>query len=123
MPWPWWLPFGRVPEIPAEELWRRLDDGAVQLLDVRTRGEWRSSHIAGSINRPIQELAATVSALELVRDRPVIAICLSAHRSVPAVRLLERAGYPEAMQLAGGMKAWWAQNLPTTSADDGDPSA
>lgn len=123
MPLPWWVPFGSVPEIPADELHRRIEEGDVQLLDVRTRGEWRSSHIAGSINRPIQELAAAIERLQLRRDRPVVAICLSAHRSVPAVRLLARAGYRDAVQLAGGMKAWWARELPTVSAGGKDGSA
>jgi rhodanese-related sulfurtransferase len=116
------LPFGRVPEISAEDLHRRLEEGGVQLLDVRTRGEWRSSHIAGSINRPIQELASGLEALELRRDQLVVAICLSAHRSVPAVRLLERAGYRNAVQLAGGMKSWWARELPIRSVDGRDSS-
>lgn len=38
----WWLPFGRVPEIEAEELAARCDGAtAPQILDVRTRREWR----------------------------------------------------------------------------------
>jgi rhodanese-related sulfurtransferase len=41
----------------------------------------------------------------------VVAICLSAHRSPPAVRLLSRAGY-DARQLEGGMLAWRAAGLP-----------
>jgi rhodanese-related sulfurtransferase len=121
MPWPWWFPFGRVPEIVPEELERRMAAGAVQLLDVRTRGEWRDSHIAGTINHPIQELPAKVSTLTLDKARPVVAICRSAHRSVPAVRLLQRAGYGDVVQLAGGMNAWWARELPTASAEDPDP--
>jgi rhodanese-related sulfurtransferase len=35
----------------------------------------------------------------------VVAICLTAHRSIPAVRLLRARGF-EAAQLAGGMLAW-----------------
>ena len=38
--------------------------------------------------------------------RPVVAICLSAHRSIPAARLLRAHGFPDAAQLAGGMLAW-----------------
>jgi hypothetical protein len=38
----WWLPFGRVPEIEAEGLAARCDGAtAPQILDVRTRREWR----------------------------------------------------------------------------------
>jgi rhodanese-related sulfurtransferase len=41
----------------------------------------------------------------------VVAVCLTAHRSVPAVRLLRERGF-EAVQLSGGMMAWRAARLP-----------
>jgi len=41
----------------------------------------------------------------------VVAICLTAHRSIPAVRLLASEGF-EATQLKGGMLAWRAAGLP-----------
>ena len=44
--------------------------------------------------------------------RPVVAVCLRAHRSVPAVRLLTAHGWSDARQLAGGMTAWRRENLP-----------
>ena len=38
-------------------------------------------------------------------------VCLTAHRSVPAVRLLRERGF-DAVQLSGGMIAWRAARLP-----------
>ena len=109
---PWWLPFGRVPEVTAAILAARLDRGeAVQLLDVRSAGEFRAGHIAGSVNVPITEVEERLAALALDATRPVVAICLSAHRSIPAVRLLRQEGF-DASQLAGGMLAWRAAGLP-----------
>lgn len=58
-----------------------------------------------------------MAALVLQQDRPIVAICLSAHRSVPAVRQLQDLGYREVFQLAGGMKQWWHQRLPCEGAD------
>ena len=109
----WWLPFGRVPELSADELQRQLRDSAVQLIDVRTPAEYRRSHIAAAINIPITGLRKRVSTLALDRHRPVVAICLSAHRSIPAVRLLRAQGYENVRQLQGGMFAWWRAGLPT----------
>jgi rhodanese-related sulfurtransferase len=45
----------------------------------------------------------------------VVAICLSAHRSPPGVRLLRQAGI-DARQLAGGMLAWRRAGLPVVRA-------
>jgi rhodanese-related sulfurtransferase len=109
---PWWLPFGTVPEVAAATLAARLGSPeAPQLVDVRTRSEFAAGHIAGAVNVPISELRRRLDALGLDAQRPVVAICLSAHRSIPAVRLLHRQGF-DAAQLAGGMLAWRAARLP-----------
>lgn len=110
----WWLPFGKVPEINAAELKAQLDQPeALQLIDVRSAGEYASGHIKGAINVPVQQLRSALPTLALDPQRPVIAICASAHRSPPAVRLLRRAGY-DAKQLRNGMIAWQLAKLPTT---------
>lgn len=102
-----WWPFGRVPEISAEELEAELEKGAVQIVDVRTGAEFRLSRIAQARHLPITSFSRTrLESLDLDPDRPVVAICLTAHRSIPAVRKLRELGY-EARQLRGGMRAWW----------------
>jgi rhodanese-related sulfurtransferase len=111
----WWLPFGHVPEMSAVELQQRLGDDPPQLLDVRTHAEWARSRIAGAVNVPITALRRRLAGLELDKERPVVAVCLSAHRSVPAVRLLKAHGYQDVRQLGGGMLAWWRRGLPTRS--------
>ncbi len=110
---PWWLPFGAVPEIAPASLLEQLDGPLPpQLLDVRTLAEWRHGHIRGALSVPVVELPSRLHELPFERQRAVVAICLTAHRSVPAVRLLRRAGFGAAVQLAGGMRAWWAAKLP-----------
>ena len=110
----WWLPFGQVPEIAPTHLQSRLSAGErLQLLDVRTVLEWQRSRIPGTLHVPITELGRRLASLDLDASRPIVAICLSAHRSIPAVRLLRRRGYEDVMQLAGGMRAWWRAALPT----------
>mgnify|MGYP000028260589 FL=1 len=109
----WWLPFGRVPEISPFEMNQRLRaEHPPQIIDVRSHTEWRRSHIRGAVNVPIQELKRRLPALHLDTGRPVVAICLSAHRSIPAVRLLQSRGFQHAVQLQGGMLAWWREAFP-----------
>ena len=106
-----WLPFGGVPEIDAQTLVQQLRDGATpQILDVRTEFEWNQSRIAGAVCVPVTQLKARLASLALDKSRPVIAICLSGHRSIPAVRLLRANGF-DACQLRKGMQAWWAAGL------------
>jgi rhodanese-related sulfurtransferase len=104
---PWWLPFGDVPGISPAALARALATGTPpQLLDVRSPGEFAAGHLPGAVNVPITELAHGLQALPFDKQRPVVAICLSAHRSIPAVRLLSRAGFVDVRQLEGGMLAY-----------------
>ena len=109
---PWWLPFGSVSEITAPALSLALQAPLPpQLLDVRTTQEFAAGHIEGALHVPLTALAGRLPLLGLDPDRPVVAICLTAHRSIPAVRLLCDQGL-KAQQLAGGMLAWRAAGLP-----------
>ena len=109
---PWWLPLGAVPEIPPRQLAGDLANApAPQVVDVRTGAEFARGHVRGAISVPISALPRRLEALGLDRGRRVVAICLTAHRSIPAVRLLRRAGF-DAVQLAGGMLAWRAAGFP-----------
>lgn len=112
---PWWFPFGRVQEITPRDLQEKLarDGKDLQLLDVRTEVEFGESHIARADNVPIYALPQNLASLNLDPNRPVIAICLSGHRSVPAYRLLKKNGFREVYSLGGGMLAWWSARLPT----------
>ena len=111
---PWWIPFGAVPEIAPEALHAALDGPAPPLvLDVRTSPEYAGGHVRGAVSVPVTELRARLPSLGLDPGRQVVAICLSAHRSIPAVRVLREAGL-DAAQLAGGMLAWRFRRLPET---------
>ncbi len=108
-----WIPFGSVPDISANELWQLVQSDEVQLIDVRTSQEWRFSAIEGSRNLPITGFTReAVESLELDKSKPVVAICLTAHRSIPAVRILREMGFENTQQLRGGMTQWWRHKLP-----------
>jgi rhodanese-related sulfurtransferase len=113
---PWWFPFGGVEEITPRDLAAQLkkDGAGIQLLDVRSEAEFAGGRILGAQNVPIHALPQALASLNLNPNRPVVAICLSGHRSVPAYRLLKRAGFRKVYSLGGGMMAWWSARLPTT---------
>lgn len=67
-----------------------LKEGA-QIVDVRTKGEFTSSHKDGSINIPLDSLKSRVS--ELDNTKPVIVCCASGGRSAVAKRMLLSNGF------------------------------
>jgi rhodanese-related sulfurtransferase len=62
------------------------------------------------------ELAARTG--ELARDRPVVAVCRSGARSAQASVLLQKAGFRDVANLAGGMLRWRAEGLFVDGARD-----
>ncbi len=108
---PAWAPlnftFGGIWEIEPDALAEHAAD--VQLVDVREPAEWNDAlgHIRGARLWPMAELAARQS--ELDRDKPVVAVCRSGTRSAQACQLLQKAGFQQVANLAGGMLRWRAQ--------------
>ncbi len=107
--WLSWLPLGKVPEIYPEQAAQSIEQ--YLFVDVRTRLEYQKSHIPGAISLPLHQLTST-RIRQLPDDKPIICICLSAHRSKPATRKLIKAGF-DTRELQGGMLAWWKLELPT----------
>jgi hydroxyacylglutathione hydrolase len=79
------------------------------ILDVRTPGERESGHIEGSIHIPANEVESRMNELP---DGRVHVMCASGFRSSIVTSLLKRAGR-DPINVAGGMNAWRAADLPT----------
>jgi len=106
-----------IPAVDAAEGAARADAGAF-LLDVREPDEWTAGHAPGAVHIPLGELDARVA--EVPRDRAIVAVCRSGARSGKATEYLRAAGY-DAVNLAGGMKAWSAAALPMVSESGDEP--
>ena len=76
-------------------------DGSVQLLDVRTEGEYERGHIDGFVNIPVDDLRNRLG--ELDRAKPVYVICQSGIRSYIACRILAQHGF-ECFNFSGGYR-------------------
>lgn len=69
-----------------------LNNGA-QIIDVRTKGEFQSGHIKGSLNIPLQDLNSNLAKLK--KDKPVITCCASGMRSASAKNVLKAKGFSD----------------------------
>lgn len=90
---------------------------SMQLLDVRTPGEYQSGHLSNALladwNNP-EEFKKRVKALD--KNIPVYAYCLSGARSNAAAAWLNENGFP-AYNLAGGINAWKRAGKPVELAE------
>ena len=70
-----------------------VKEGAI-ILDVRSRGEFESGHIRGSMNIPVDQLLNNLNKLKDKR-KTIIICCASGMRSASAKNLLKSKGYSE----------------------------
>lgn len=90
-----------------------LDAGKVPLLlDVRSRLEFASGHVPGSVNVPIDEVEGRLGELSPWKDGPIYVICKVGGRSATAAVALRRAGF-HPVDVLGGTSAWLRAGYPT----------
>jgi glyoxylase-like metal-dependent hydrolase (beta-lactamase superfamily II)/rhodanese-related sulfurtransferase len=92
----------------------RVDSAPVQqkpvVIDVRAPGERQQKRIAGSVGMPLNHLGERLC--ELPADRPLLVYCAGGYRSSIAASLLQRHGFAQVSEIAGGIAAWDAGKLP-----------
>jgi len=76
---------------PAVDYKQLMQEGAI-IVDVRSKGEFSSGHIKGSVNIPVDSLAGNLGKLK-DKNKPVITCCASGMRSASAKGILKSKGY------------------------------
>lgn len=74
------------------------------LLDVREPWEVETAGLPGATCIPMGQVPTRLG--ELDKDRPVLVMCHHGRRSAQVAVLLERSGFREVINLAGGIEAW-----------------
>lgn len=89
------------------------EDSTVLILDVRTPEEYRGElgHIDHALLIPVQELETRIGELEAYKEKTILAICRTGHRSGTAAEVLTKKGF-RAKSVGGGMVKWNEEKLP-----------
>lgn len=98
----------RLPQLSTVEVESRTAE--VNVLDVRSKSEWRSGHIEGARHLMLGAIPGKLTTVS--RDMPVITVCGSGYRSSIAASILKRHGYTSVSSMDGGMGAWNRRKLP-----------
>src|SRR5882762_1898554 len=86
----------------------RLATGGPLAVDVRSPSEREEKSVPGSISVPLNHLLERVQ--ELGKDRPLLVYCAGGYRSSIAASLLQRGGFREVSEIAGGLAGWETAN-------------
>lgn len=109
--------------IDREELARRIEAGAVVVIDVRPPEEFAQGHIAGAVSVPLDEIKRW--AREAPKRKQIVAYCRGPYcvYAIQAVAELQKRGL-KALRAEDGVTEWAAAGLPieTGVQRDGRPS-
>lgn len=102
----------------VQPTWIEEHRKSVQIVDVREPQEFDGvlGHIEGASLIPLGQLLEAASSLD--PSRPVVTVCRSGARSAQAAQVLEKAGFAQVANLAGGMLRWRSQRLPVEGVHD-----
>jgi phage shock protein E len=83
---------------PATDFQKLVQNGAV-VVDVRTKSEFQSGHVAGALNIPLDVLSGQLS--RIPKGKTVITCCASGMRSASAKNILTSNGFTDVFNGGG----------------------
>ncbi len=89
--------------VTAREFMELADsDPDLQVLDVRSPGEWNDGHLEGSVHRYLPDLAANAP-IELDRSRSLYVGCTTGHRASTAAGILNQSGFEPVVMVGASL--------------------
>jgi phage shock protein E len=101
----------RASSASPEVLRKHLQEGAL-VIDVRSPEEFRSDHVPGALNIPLDELCERLPREVPDKNRALLLHCLSGMRSRNGQQQLQRLGYANVLNLGSLARAKQIVNGP-----------
>jgi rhodanese-related sulfurtransferase len=103
-----------VNEISVSDLAKKHNAGEdFILLDVREPDELAIAAIPWAVAIPMGDVPVRID--ELPKDKPIAVLCHGGTRSGRVTKFLNENGFPEAVNVAGGIRAWSSTIDPTVA--------
>lgn len=113
-----------VEELTPEQVKEKLDDGEIQVIDIRDQRAFDEGHVPGAINVPMSELPRAVD--EIDWEDEIVCVCPIGQSSIQAAKLVSSfEGIDEdarVTSMKGGYRAW-SYALESETAPDGEPES
>jgi rhodanese-related sulfurtransferase len=84
----------------------KMNEGDIEILDVREAPDFSDSHIENAINAPLSKLDEQLPKITSDKKAPLLVVCQNGTRSLTAAKKLTKAGFEQIFVITGGMDAW-----------------
>ena len=89
--------------ITVESLMQEMEKGKINILDVRKESEYRSEHVQGAENVPLDYVNENIQKVN--RNETYYVHCAGGYRSVIFISILKARGYKNLVNISGGFRA------------------
>ena len=104
------LPLETIGIWTVQMLDRHKDDKDLQILDVRSGGEWKQGHVKNALHSYVAHLEENLGKLD--KSKPTVTYCGSGYRASIAASILKKNGFEKVINIPGSWNAWKAAKLP-----------
>src|SRR6267143_3773073 len=104
-----------ITEISPGDAAAKSKSGNAVIIDVRDKDQWDEGHIPGAIHMSRGTIELDIEEKVPDPNAMIICHCGGGGRSALAAETLQKMGYKNVHSMAGGLKAWKAAGLPTTT--------
>lgn len=104
-------------EVLSKEYELLLNQGNINIIDVRTKSEFKKSHIKNAVNASYfsGNFLEIVSSYNLDTNKVTLIYCETQHRSPAAAKRLTKIGFKKIIDLKKGLSSWRKQGFPYES--------
>jgi rhodanese-related sulfurtransferase len=96
-----------IAKVGPEDFNKGISGKDVQVLDVRTAGEFKTGHIQNALQADWNNKEQFTERLKYIdKEKPVYIYCLAGGRSSAAADWMRKNGYTNVVELVGGINAW-----------------
>jgi hydroxyacylglutathione hydrolase len=110
----WLSRVSQLQSTPQVDVQRLASDKGRVILDVRRQSEWDEAHIPHARHTYLGDLVELTR--DLPRDTPIAVHCQGGTRSAIAASVLQREGFTNVENMAGGIEEWEKKGLPVEKA-------
>src|SRR5438552_9717407 len=103
-----------ITEISPQDAAAKSKSGEALIIDVREKDEWDEEHIPGATHLSRGTIELDIEEKVPDTNAMIICHCGGGGRGALATESLQKMGYKNVRNLAGGFKAWKADGLPST---------
>jgi len=103
-----------ITEISPGDAAAKSKSGNAVIIDVRDKDEWDEGHIPGAIHMSRGTIELDIEEKVSDPNAMIICHCGGGGRGALATESLQKMGYKNVRNMAGGFKAWKAAGFPTS---------